>query len=174
MKLQTTRFGELDVDPTEEITFPRGLLGFPDRTRFLLLPSSAEGEKPAGEAHQFCWLQIDRRRRPRLRRHRPAPARAQLPRARRPRQLAAIGLEGGAAAAEAVQVFVIVNKRGNTLTGNLQGPLIVNTHTRVAEQFVLSDKRFGTHVPLMNLKAAEAAEPAAVITTIGAPASMSA
>ena len=168
MKFQTTRFGELDVDPTEEIAFPRGLLGFPGRTRFLLLPAD-QGDEPK----PFWWLQSTEDgglafvvTDPHL--HVPN-FRVPVGRA----ALAAIGLEGGAAAAEAVQVFVIVNKRGNTLTGNLQGPLIVNTATRVGEQFVLSDKRFGTHVPLLNLKAEEA-EPASVITTIGAPASMSA
>ncbi|BAM02313.1 flagellar assembly protein FliW [Phycisphaera mikurensis] len=166
MTLTTSRFGELHIDPTEEIRFPRGLLGFPGRTRFLLLEASH-----AGEPKPFWWLQSTEDgglafvvTDPALH---VAGFRVPVGRA----QLAAIGLEAGAAAA-AVQVLVIVNKRGQTLTGNLQGPLLVNTTTRVGEQFVLSDKRFGTHVPLLNLKAEEPGERAAVVTTIGQPAAL--
>lgn len=182
MNLLTTRFGELTVDPTEELHFPRGLLGFPGLTRFLLLPvEAAAGEEASSEPERpFWWLQSTQDGAlafvvtdPHL--HVPG-FRVPVGRA----QLAAIGLEGGAAAAAAVQVFVIVNKREQTLTGNLQGPLIVNTSTRVGEQFVLSDRNFGTHVPLVNLKpvaaaaapVAPAASSASVITRVGEPAAL--
>jgi len=46
---------------------------------------------------------------------------------------------------------VIVNKRGNVLTGNLQGPLVVHATTRIGEQLVLSDRRFHTRVQLLEL-----------------------
>jgi flagellar assembly factor FliW len=52
---------------------------------------------------------------------------------------------------EDAQVFVIVNKVDQTLTGNLQGPLVVNTLTRSGEQFVLAEKRWTTRHPLINL-----------------------
>ena len=191
--LQTTRFGELRIDPSEELVFPRGLLGFPGRTRFLLLPagggaapggSGSAGSEDSGGSKAsgasggsggepaFCWLQSTE-----------DPALAfvvtdphlHVPGFRVPvgrAQLAAIGLEGGAAAASAFQVLVIVNKRGGTLTGNLQGPLLVNTATRVGEQFVLSDKRFGTAAPLVELKPAPAPAPVVVLQSVGVPAAM--
>ena len=171
--IYTSRFGELGIDPTEELVFPRGLLGFPGRTRFLLLPADGgadERSSDPGDGPAFCWLQSTED---------PALAfvvtdphlhvtgfRVPVGRA----QLTAIGLEGGAAAAAAFQVLVIVNKKGHTLTGNLQGPLLINTATRVGEQFVLSDKRFGTAVPLLDLQ--PASEPPAVLGTVGAPAAM--
>lgn len=173
MNLLTTRFGELNVDPSEELHFPRGLLGFPGLQRFLLLPveAGAGNDKAANEQRHFWWLQSTQDgglafvvTDPHL--HVPG-FRVPVGRA----QLAAIGLEGGAAAAAAVQIFVIVNKRDHTLTGNLQGPLIVNTVTRMGEQFVLSDKSFGTHVPLVNLKPT-APEPVSVITRVGEPAAL--
>ena len=37
------------------------------------------------------------------------------------------------------------------LTGNLQGPLVVNVQTRQARQLVLSDTKFSTRHPLMRL-----------------------
>ncbi len=49
------------------------------------------------------------------------------------------------------QVFVIVNKRDSVLTGNLQGPLVIHVNNRTGEQLVLSDRRFTTRVPLMEL-----------------------
>jgi len=59
---------------------------------------------------------------------------------------------------EDAQVFVIVNKVEQQLTGNLQGPLVVNTLDRTGEQLVLADKRWTTRQPLMKVgKAASAA-----------------
>jgi len=52
---------------------------------------------------------------------------------------------------EDAQVFVIVNKVDQSLTGNLQGPLVINTLTREGEQFVLAEKRWTTRHPLMKV-----------------------
>jgi len=62
-------------------------------------------------------------------------------------ELEQIGLENP----DDAQVFVIVNKVDELLTGNLQGPLVVNVANREARQLVLSDKRFSTRHPLMRL-----------------------
>ena len=72
-------------------------------------------------------------------------------------QLAALGV----ASLDEAQVFVIVNKIDQTLTGNLQGPLVINVGDRCGEQLVLSDRRFTTRVPLMDV----GVTPAAVVKT---------
>ena len=59
--------------------------------------------------------------------------------------------ELGIASLSSAQVFVIVNKVDRMLTGNLQGPLVINVATKVGEQLVLSDRRFTTRVPLVEL-----------------------
>ena len=59
----------------------------------------------------------------------------------------------GLGSLDAVQVFVIVNKHDEMLTGHLQGPLVVQVHKRQGEQLVLSDKRFTTRVPLVEIAA---------------------
>jgi len=51
------------------------------------------------------------------------------------------------------QVFVIVNKVEHTLTGNLQGPLVINTIGKTAEQFVLAERRWTTRHTLVQLPA---------------------
>jgi hypothetical protein len=55
-------------------------------------------------------------------------------------------------------VFVIVNKVDDLLTGNLQGPLVVNVETRQARQLVLSDRRYSTRHPLMRVPAQAAGD----------------
>jgi flagellar assembly factor FliW len=70
-------------------------------------------------------------------------------------ELSQIGLTDPSAA----QVFTIVNKVDGMLTGNLQGPLIINVESRQARQLVLSDKRYSTRHPLINLNADRGLKP---------------
>lgn len=42
MIIQSTRFGELDVMDTNIITFPQGLLGFPNENSFVLIPHESD------------------------------------------------------------------------------------------------------------------------------------
>ena len=139
MLIETSRFGSIEVDENRLIQFPKGILGFPDQTQYALIQTSEESG--------FYWLQaVDR------------PELAFVvcdPRLFVPdyvvpvklEELAQIGLSDPSAA----QVFAIINKVDNMLTGNLQGPLIVNVDSRQARQLVLSDKRYSTRHPLMNL-----------------------
>ncbi len=48
-------------------------------------------------------------------------------------------------------MFCIVNKLDDQLTGNLQGPLVVNTLSRVGEQMILAEKRWTTRHPLVKV-----------------------
>ena len=139
MRIKTSRFGTLEVDESRFINFERGILGFPDTVAYGLVQT--------GEESAFYWLQaIDREDLafvvcdPRLFVHDyRAPVKAE--------DLAPIGLTDP----ERAQVFIIVNKTDDMLTGNLQGPLVVNVETCQARQLVLSDKRFSTRHPLMRL-----------------------
>lgn len=145
MKIQTTRFGEVEVEDTRVIRFPKGLLGFPKFKDYVLI-ESGDKSRPNEESN-FWWLQS-----------------ADLPELAfvvtdptlfvstykvpiHPEQMLGLGLTS----IDDAQVFVIVNKRGNVLTGNLQGPLVVNVGSRCGEQLVLSDRRFTTRVPLVEL-----------------------
>ena len=147
MQIQTTRFGQLEVDPARVIGFPKGLLGFPKFRDYVLI-ESGEADANAAESN-FWWLQsIDL---PELAfvvtdptlfvTTYKVPIHAE--------QMAGLGLRS----IDDAQVFVIVNKRGHVLTGNLQGPLVVNVGSRRGEQLVLSDRRFTTRVPLVELHA---------------------
>lgn len=139
MWIETSRFGRVDVDETRIITFPKGLLGFPRYKDYVLIE--------AGQESYFWWLQSVEL--PELAFVVTDPS-VFVPTYKvpiRPEHMEELGMES----LEEAQVFVIVNKRDHVLTGNLQGPLVVHVSRRVGEQLVLSDRRFTTRVPLIEL-----------------------
>lgn len=139
MEIETTRFGTLTVDDSRIITVPKGLLGFPSYSRYALIQTGGE--------NYFFWLQsVDE------------PGLAfvvtdptiffqdyEVPVRDETRLDLAIEDLG------AVQVFVICNKVDAWLTGNLLGPIVVNTANRHAEQIVLTEKKWTTRQPLLKL-----------------------
>ena len=139
MLINTSRFGDLEVDDTRVIHFPKGLLGFPKYQDYVLIE--------AGQDSYFWWLQsVDL---PDLAFVVTDPS-LFVPTYKVPVRQEQM-VEMGMASLDEAQVFVIVNKRDNVLTGNLQGPLVVHVQKRTGEQLVLSDRRFTTRVPLIEL-----------------------
>ena len=141
MEIESTRFGRLTVDDERIITVPKGLLGFPNHTRFALIQTSDE--------NYFFWLQsIDE---PNLAfvvtdpsiffKDYDVPIREET---QTELQLTDINL---------AQVFVICNKVDEWLTGNLLGPIVVNAANRTAQQVVLTEKKWTTRQPLLKLQA---------------------
>ena len=140
MEIETSRFGKLTVDDERIMTFPRGLLGFPDYKRFALIQT--------GTGNYFFWLQcVDD---PHLAfvvtdpttffKDFDVPMKDEL-------------REGIALSDPAfLQVFVICNKVGDWLTGNLLGPLVVNAENRIGEQVVLTERKWTTRQPLLRLQ----------------------
>jgi len=140
MILETSRFGQLEVDETRLICFEEGVLGFPTEKKY-----DADSKLVKGSG--FYWLQSVEVRDlafvvcdPRL--FVPdyqVPVKAE--------ELQTLELDDPSHG----QVFVIVNKVDDLLTGNFQGPVVVNVENRKARQLVLSDKRYSTRHPLMRI-----------------------
>lgn len=140
MEIETTRFGRLNVDDERIMTLPRGLLGFPQHTRFALIQT--------GEENYFFWFQsVDE---PQLAfvvtdptiffKDYDVPIREDT--------AAELELnEPGCA-----QIFVICNKVDEWLTGNLLGPIVVNAQNRLGAQVVLTEKKWTTRQPLLKLQ----------------------
>jgi len=144
MDIQSTRFGTLSVDDERIIEFPSGLLGFPEHKRFALIQT--------GEENYFFWLQsIDEAN---LAFVVADPGiffkGYEVPLRDETRQELRLGEEEGAE--RFLQVFVICNKVGEWLTGNLLGPLVVNAGNRLAQQVVLTEKKWTTRQPLLRLE----------------------
>lgn len=141
MDIATTRFGRLEVNEERIISFPRGLLGFPQHQRFALIQT--------GEENYFFWLQsVDE---PSLAFVVTDPAIffKDFDFALKEETQQEIGLTDAGFA----QVFVICNKVDEWLTGNLLGPIVVNAQNRMGQQVVLTDKKWTTRQPLMRLQA---------------------
>jgi len=145
MHVSTSRFGTIEVEDDRVINFESPLLGLSEYRRFALLQPSDESA--------FYWLQsVD------------SPELAfvvtdptlfvtgyEVP--IRQDQLETLSLES----LDDAQVLVIVNKYGECLTGNLQGPIVVNTLSGAAEQLVLADQRWSTRHKLVDIPDAKKA-----------------
>jgi len=150
MQVRTTRFGAIEIAEDRVINFARGLLGFPEHRRFCLL-------EPA-EDSCFFWLQSLEDPTLAFVVTDPSFFVADYTVPIRGEQMGEMGLDR----LEDAQVFVIVNKVDQTLTGNLQGPLVINTIKRNAEQFVLAEKRWTTRHQLVTLGKQTAGAPKAM------------
>jgi flagellar assembly factor FliW len=141
MEIQSTRFGRLVVDDERIITFPNGLLGFPEHSQFALIQT--------GEDNYFFWLQAVED--PNLAFVVTDPTiyfkEYEVPLREETHQ------ELQLTDASFAQIFVICNKVGDWLTGNLLGPLVVNTANRLGQQVVLTEKKYTTRQPLIKLQA---------------------
>ena len=140
MEIESTRFGKLTVEDDRVMTFPHGLLGFPEQSRFALIQT--------GEENYFFWLQsvddaglafvvTD-----------PSIFFKDYEVPLREETTQEIQLTDNSYA----QLFVICNKVGEWLTGNLLGPIVVNAQNRLAQQVVLTEKKWTTRQPLIKLQ----------------------
>jgi len=154
IEIESTRFGPLVVDEERVINFPNGLLGFPDHKRFALIQT--------GEENYFFWLQSADE--PNLAFVVTDPAiffkGYEVPLRDETRHDLGLGAPAEdevqtlttLTAGTFLQVFVICNKVDEWLTGNLLGPLVVNAQNRLAQQVVLTEKKWTTRQPLLRLE----------------------
>jgi flagellar assembly factor FliW len=140
MEIQSTRFGTMTVAADRIISLPRGLLGFPGLCRYALIQTNDD--------NYFFWLQsVD------------DPTLAfvvtdpgiffkgyEVP--LKDENRTELELDDQAFG----QVFVICNKVNGWLTANLLGPIVVNASNRVAQQVVLTEKKWSTRQPLLQLR----------------------
>jgi flagellar assembly factor FliW len=153
MLIETTRFGQVEIDETKVISIPEGILGFPRLKRYALLQTTDDS--------LFYWLQSLEN-----------PAIAFVvcdPLLFVPDYTAPIRREDMESLELAdltdCQVFVVVNKVDGYLTANLQGPLVVGAQSLRAKQLVLAERRYSTRHRL--LKADDAAAPALQARKVG-------
>jgi flagellar assembly factor FliW len=159
--LQTSRFGPVEVDETRMIQFPRGILGFPQHKEYVLIQPEVDST--------FYWLQ--------------SMSAADLafvvtdpllfvPDYQVPLREETRTELGLTDIAEA-NVLVIVNKVGDMLTANLQGPLVIHATTRIASQIVISEKKYQTRHPILQLQRQGKVQNTAAPAAAAAPAYVS-
>lgn len=141
VRFKATRFGELIVAEDKIITFPNGVLGFPDAKRFIIL--DYEGDIP------FKWFQaVD------------DPALAFLitdPHTIKPdyqlslkvADLADLG-EGDDSDMAVLVILTVPEGNPKGMTANLRGPLVANSKSMRGKQIVLQDERYSIKHPVFS------------------------
>ena len=136
MLIESEQLGAVEIDESKVLSFPDGLLGFPDVTRFALVD--------AGDDGTYFWLQsLDD---PQL------AFLAAVPWAFFPDYAPELSESDQATlslgdAHDAI-VLCLLTIRDDAVTANLLGPLVVNAVTRHGRQIVLGDSDYPTRAPL--------------------------
>lgn len=138
-KIETPRFGAIDVPDDAVYRFPDGLLGFGDLREYALLDNPGGGP--------FKWLQSLERPALAFVTANPADFFPAYHLALRKEELAAIELDD--AKDGYVLTILTIAPKIEESTANLQGPIILNTKKRLGKQIVLSDPQWTTRHRLL-------------------------
>jgi len=143
IKVETSRFGTIEVDPNKIITLSSPFLGFSESIHFILRPHAQDSP--------FMWLQsLDN---PELAFVVISPTLLQeeynptIPR-QTTNELDIQSVQ------ELDMLLLLTIPSGNPqeMTANLLGPLIINTTKRLAKQIVLDPKKYNPCLPLFQQK----------------------
>lgn len=127
MRVKTSRFGEVTVEDSAVISFPEGLVGFPDARRFVIFDGP--------EGTPFKWLQSADRPELAFVICDPLTFKPDYRVAAAPQELADLALQK----LEDAVVCVILSIPADPwqMTANLLGPLVFNAASRLGKQLVL-------------------------------------
>ena len=134
MKVNSTRFGTIEVKEDEILTFPEGLVGFAACKRFFIYNKEKN--------HPFFWLQsIDD---PKLAFVIADPALffPDYKISTRKQELAVIDAKGTKDLI--ICVLISISRDPFQMSANLQGPLVINTGNHKGKQLVLMDTSYNT------------------------------
>ena len=140
MKLNTTRFGSIDVAETDLLHFRDGLLGFPQYRTYALIPDT--------HGAPFQWLQATENPNLAFVVLDPQPFFPHYHFSVKRSEVTALEVKSAAE----LQVYVIVTMAAEMteVTVNLQGPLLVHAKKNQAQQIVLNRADLSTREPLLD------------------------
>ncbi len=129
MKIQTSRFGQVEIQPDDILFFRSGIIGFESCRHWVLLADA--------ENHSIAWLQSIQR--PEIALPVVSPRRFVRDYQVRlePQDIDNLQLT----ATEQAYVLAIVGRDGDTLTLNLRGPLVINLSRRIGFQVITVDQQ---------------------------------
>ena len=134
MLIQTSRFGEIEVEENQIITFPSGLVGFAEDRRFVIREDDA--------AAPFLWLQSVDSNGLAFVMIEPHVSVSNYELELTQEHLNKLD----AKSIEELRVFVLVTmaQEMKDVTINLQGPLLFNPEKRLGLQFIIPDGKYST------------------------------
>ncbi|GHV19714.1 flagellar assembly factor FliW [Spirochaetia bacterium] len=138
MKVATKAYGLIDVDMRQRLFFPQGLFGFESLKDYILLDA---------EQQPYYWLQSMESAATAFILISPFLFRPDYVLDINDAELAEIGISSP----EAALIFSIVTVPADdsAVTANLQGPIVINTETRMAKQIILGDTKWKTKHDIM-------------------------
>ena len=145
MKVQSSRFGTIELDDQEVINFPAGLIGFPDETSFVMLRPRPESPIAWLHSTQTSWFAL------------PVVSADALQADISGTLSEASKASGIVASNESFAVMAVLNApgAGAPASVNLMAPIIVNAETRQGAQLLLESSNYSTQEPFV-LRTAEA------------------
>ena len=134
MLIQTSRFGEIEVEENQIITFPSGLVGFSEDHKFVIREDDA--------AAPFLWLQSVDNNGLAFVMIEPHVSVSNYELELTKEHLNKLDAKN----IEELRVFVLVTmaKEIKDVTINLQGPLVLNLEKRLGLQFIIPDGKYST------------------------------
>lgn len=150
MNIETTRFGSIDVDPEQIITFPKGIPSFEEYKQYALIPADEAKDNPfyfmqSLEEPDLCFFLLDPFqffKEYQVELDEPTIADLEI------------------TSPEDVLIFTLVTARGSLkdATTNLKGPLVINMKKRIGKQILLDKTGYLIKQPLFVTKQAEPAQ----------------
>ncbi|MBU0517026.1 MAG: flagellar assembly protein FliW [Proteobacteria bacterium] len=140
LTVNTSRFGDVQVDADKVITLPRGIIGFPDDKQYVFIKHQPDSP--------LFWLQSVTDPGLAFVVVMPALFKADYQVPVGPPLLELLDAAGPAE----IQVYVLVTVppgRPEKMTANLKGPLLINPTSRLGQQVVLDDPAFPVKYPLV-------------------------
>lgn len=131
MKVKTTRFGELEVNPTDIITFNEGLLGFEQLKRYFVVDP--------GDSTLILWLQSTEDDKVAFPIIEPKMFKPDYIAKLLPADLNGLDLDS----LQAAKLYSILTIPANVteMSANLKAPVVVNSAKKIGKQIVLQDSK---------------------------------
>lgn len=127
MQIQSSRFGKMDINHSDMLLMPQGLIGFETCRHWVLLSSEGNEEvawlQSVAQANVAIPVVSPRRFAPNYRAH------------VHQRALSLLHLR----TEDQLYVLSVVSKSGVTLTANLKSPILLNASRHIAVQVVVTD-----------------------------------
>ncbi|WP_017379006.1 flagellar assembly protein FliW [Paenisporosarcina sp. TG-14] len=140
MKIQTSRFGELEIADSSVITFNKGIPGFEESKKYVLIPADEKGETPffflqSIEKEEVNFFLVD-----------PFSYFKEYDIKLAEQMVDRLQLEDSTDAI--VLTTVTVKDEIKNATTNLKAPIIINNNSQLGMQIVLDNKDYLIKQPL--------------------------
>ena len=131
MKVKTTRFGELELNPTDLITFAEGLFGFENLKKYFVVDP--------GDSTLILWLQSTEDEKIAFPIIEPKIFKPDYIAKLLPADLNGLELES----LQNAKLYSILTIPGNVteMSANLKAPVVINSNKKIGKQIVLQDSK---------------------------------